>query len=282
MRSRPRAAGPSTTRTWEREWCRTSTTSGAPRRLWPADYQYPIEIATRSGLFGPGDEPDPGTELGGTNPGKVRKWAMDNFQIFPNMEILIWASGWYLAYRYWPTSYHTHRFEGTLFFPKATTASERAAQECAVVMFKEFALQDAGTLVGTQRALESRAARDDFPLGDQELLVRHFHRSIADWVEEYERKNTWSLATEPERYERRRASDMTELQALYDVGFPRIEEALGYCDKFPLDALPDRARRLLELVHSIIMVWMCVEIWHQPRVVDGADAEIHRVAEPLP
>ncbi|MGW4982140.1 SRPBCC family protein [Streptomyces mirabilis] len=53
---------------------------------------------------------------------------------------------------------------------------------------KEFALQDAGTLVGTQRALESRAAGDDFPLGDQELLVRHFHRSIADWVEEYERK----------------------------------------------------------------------------------------------
>lgn len=113
---------------------------------------------------------------------------MDNFQIFPNMEILIWASGWYLTYRYWPTSYHTHRFEGTLFFPKATTASERAAQECAVVMFKEFALQDAGTLVGTQRALESRAARDDFPLNDQELLVRHFHKAIAEWVEEYERR----------------------------------------------------------------------------------------------
>ncbi|GHD58527.1 (2Fe-2S)-binding protein [Streptomyces mirabilis] len=167
---------------------RMVTTSGAPRRQWPADYQYPIEIATRSGLFGPWDEPDLGTELGGTNPGKVRKWAMDNFQIFPNMEILIWASGWYLTYRYWPTSYHTHLFEGTLFFPKATTASERAAQECAVVMFKEFALQDAGTLVGTQRALESRAARDDFPLNDQELLVRHFHRSIADWVEDYERK----------------------------------------------------------------------------------------------
>ncbi|MER5899528.1 SRPBCC family protein [Streptomyces mirabilis] len=134
-------------------------------------------------------------------------------------------------------------------------------------MFKEFALQDAGTLVGTQRALESRAARDDFPLNDQELLVRHFHRSIADWVEEYER---------------RLASDMTELQALHGVGFPRIEEALAYCDKFPLDALPDQARRLLELVHSIITVSMCVEIRHQPRVVDGATAEIHRVAAPLP
>jgi hypothetical protein len=53
---------------------------------------------------------------------------------------------------------------------------------------------------------------------------------------------------------------MTELQALYDIGFPRIEEALAYCDDFPLDALPDRARRLLELVHSINMVPMCVEI----------------------
>ncbi|GHD58523.1 hypothetical protein GCM10010317_047870 [Streptomyces mirabilis] len=93
---------------------------------------------------------------------------------------------------------------------------------------------------------------------------------------------TWCLATEPERYERRLASDMTELQALYDVGFPYIQEALAYCDKFPLDALPEQARRLLELVHSIIMVSMCVEIWHQPRVVDGANAEIHRVAEPLP
>ncbi|MFF7600942.1 hypothetical protein [Streptomyces mirabilis] len=93
---------------------------------------------------------------------------------------------------------------------------------------------------------------------------------------------TWCLATEPERHERRPASDMTALLALYDVGFPRIEEALAYCDKFPLDALPDRARRLLELVHSIFMVSMCVEIWHQPRVVDGVDAEIHRVAEPLP
>ncbi|MFJ8027089.1 hypothetical protein [Streptomyces sp. NPDC096311] len=93
---------------------------------------------------------------------------------------------------------------------------------------------------------------------------------------------TWCLAIEPERYERRLASDMTELQVLYDAGFPRIEEALAHCDTFPLDALPGQARRLLELVHSIIMVSMCVETWHQPRVVDGANAEIHRVAEPLP
>jgi len=164
---------------------RMVSTSGAPRRLWPADYQYPIEIATRSGLFGPWDEPDLGEDLPGVNPGKIDKWAMSNFQIFPNMEILIWETGWYLMYRYWPTSNNTHRFEGTLFFVPSETASDRAARECAVVMFKEFALQDAGTLEGTQTALESRAARDDFPLCDQEILVRHLHKSVGDWVEAY-------------------------------------------------------------------------------------------------
>lgn len=166
---------------------RMVTTSGIPRRLWPVDYQYPIEIATRSGLFGPWEEPDLGETLPGTNPGGVRHWGMDNFQLFPNCEILIWSTGWYMLYRYWPLSAGRHRFEGSVYFPPATTATQRAAQETAVVMFKEFALQDAGTLTGTQQGLESRAAVGDFPLCDQELLVRHFHKAVGDWVNDYKR-----------------------------------------------------------------------------------------------
>ncbi len=166
---------------------RMVSTAGAPRRVWPLEYQYPIEVATRSGLFGPWDEPDLGDDLPGVNPGGVDGWAIANFQVFPNLEILIWETGWYLMYRYWPTSHNTHTFESTLFFAAATTAGERVARECAVVMFKEFALQDAGTLVGTQQALESRAAGHNFPLCDQELLVRHLHKSVSDWVDSYER-----------------------------------------------------------------------------------------------
>ncbi|WP_019929577.1 aromatic ring-hydroxylating dioxygenase subunit alpha [Nocardia sp. BMG111209] len=160
---------------------RLVTTSSSPRRTWPEDFQYPIEIVTRSGLFGPWDEPNLGDELGGVNPGRAPQWAADNFQIFPNMELLIWAAGWYLVYRYWPTSPRTHRFEGTLYFPPARTVAQRVAQETAVVMFKEFALQDAGTLVGTQQGLDTGVV-DYFPLNDQELLVRHFHRTVGDWV----------------------------------------------------------------------------------------------------
>jgi phenylpropionate dioxygenase-like ring-hydroxylating dioxygenase large terminal subunit len=164
---------------------RMVSTSGAPRRAWPTEYQYPIEIATRSGLFGPWNEPDLGDDLPGVNPGGIDGWAIANFQVFPNLEILIWETGWYLVYRFWPTSHNTHRFEGTLFFAPSVNASDRAARECAVVMFKEFALQDAGTLEGTQTALESRAVPDAFPLSDQEILVRHLHKTVGDWVQAY-------------------------------------------------------------------------------------------------
>jgi hypothetical protein len=61
-----------------------------------------------------------------------------------------------------------------------------------------------------------------------------------------------------------------------------VNEAVDYCDKFPLDDLPEDAQRLLELVHSLVMVSMAVEIWHQPRPVDSADAYLDRVFEPLP
>ena len=48
-------------------------------------------------------------------------------------------------------------------------------------------MQDAGTLDGTQLGLESRAFAD-YPLNDQEILVRHFHKTVADWVSDYEQR----------------------------------------------------------------------------------------------
>ncbi len=54
---------------------------------------------------------------------------------------------------------------------------------------KEAGLQDAGTLDGTQMGLESRVT-DLFPLGDQEITVRHFHKAVGDWVDAYRREAT--------------------------------------------------------------------------------------------
>jgi Rieske 2Fe-2S family protein len=164
---------------------RMTSTSGARRWTQPPEYMYPIERATRSGLVGPWESPEIGAAPG-TNPGGVDPWGIDNFQIFPNIEILIYR-GWYLLYRYWPTSHHTHRFEGMLCFQPATTVHERVEHEAAAVVFKDFALQDAGMLTGTQTALES-GRLDSFPLSDQEVLVRHFHKVVADWVDDYRTK----------------------------------------------------------------------------------------------
>ena len=43
-----------------------------------------------------------------------------------------------------------------------------------MVTFKEYALQDGNTLEATQPMLESRAVTE-FPLNDQEVLLRHLH-----------------------------------------------------------------------------------------------------------
>jgi hypothetical protein len=93
---------------------------------------------------------------------------------------------------------------------------------------------------------------------------------------------TWCLPTEAQRWAQRANSSMPELVAFYDAVFPRAEEAIEYCDKFPLDDLPDEVRHLLQLVHSLIMAAMSVEVFGQVKTVDSADAVLNRVSEPLP
>lgn len=164
---------------------RLVSTAGRRRWLLPPEYMYPIERATRSGLVGPWETPDIGELPAGVNPGGIEPWGISNFQIFPNTEILIYG-GWYLLYRYWPTSHNTHRFEAHTYFHPARTVRERIEHEVASVVLKEFALQDAGMLGGTQAALEYGIV-DDFPLNDQEILVRHLHQVVNDWVDDYRR-----------------------------------------------------------------------------------------------
>jgi hypothetical protein len=91
----------------------------------------------------------------------------------------------------------------------------------------------------------------------------------------------WDLATEPERYAKRLASTMAEMQAFYDVAFPRMEELIAYCDKFPLDDLPTDARTLMHLMQSLIMVSFPVEAWKQPRVPDSGAAWVELIKEPV-
>src|ERR1700747_81829 len=80
------------------------------------------------------------------------------------------------------------------------------------------------------------------------------------------------LATEPERYAKRLASSMAEMQAFYDGAFPRLNDVIDYCDKYPLDDLPEDAQTLMHLMQSLIMVSFPIEAWKQPRVPDSGEA----------
>ena len=90
----------------------------------------------------------------------------------------------------------------------------------------------------------------------------------------------WCLPTEGERYAMRLASTMDEMQAFYDAFFPRAEEAIAYCEKFPLDDMPEDAERLLQLLYSLVMVSFPVEAWRQPHIPDSGAAYLDLLIEP--
>jgi hypothetical protein len=92
----------------------------------------------------------------------------------------------------------------------------------------------------------------------------------------------WCFDSEPERYAKRLSSTMVEIQAFYDAVFPRAEAAIVYLEKFPLDALPEDAHRLLKLLYSLILMSFPVEIWKQPYIPDTGTAQFELKIEPVP
>jgi phenylpropionate dioxygenase-like ring-hydroxylating dioxygenase large terminal subunit len=156
----------------------------------PADLKMvkPVDRVLRSGLFGPWDRPEIIEKLHqlplGVNPTRAKQWGIDSWHFFPNWMLLIWEPGWFLTYHYWPTAVDKHIFEGTLYFVPPKNTRERLAQELAAVTFKEYALQDSNTLEATQTMIGTRVIRE-FPLCDQEILLRHLHKVAGDYVREY-------------------------------------------------------------------------------------------------
>jgi len=90
----------------------------------------------------------------------------------------------------------------------------------------------------------------------------------------------WALPSERERYAKRVASTMDELQAFYDSAFPRLDEAIEYVDRYPLDDLPDDAMHLLWMYLALVTVSFPVEVWRQPRVPDSGASTFDEVVAP--
>jgi hypothetical protein len=90
----------------------------------------------------------------------------------------------------------------------------------------------------------------------------------------------WVLESERDRYSKRLASSMEDMQAFYDAAFPLLEQASDHLDKFLLTELPEQERNLLLLMFSLVNVSFPVEVWKQARVPDSGAAYMDLVVEP--
>ena len=92
----------------------------------------------------------------------------------------------------------------------------------------------------------------------------------------------WALPSEADRYAKRLASSMDELQAFYDAAFPRLEESTDYLKSVALDGISDEDQHLLWMFSALVTVSFPVEVWRQARVPDSGASSIDVVVEPVP
>ncbi len=92
----------------------------------------------------------------------------------------------------------------------------------------------------------------------------------------------WALPSERDRYGKRLATPMADLQAFYDAAFPRLQDGTDYLKSVRLEGISDEDRRLLWLFAALVTVSFPVEVWRQPRVPDSGAATLDVVVEPGP
>jgi hypothetical protein len=90
----------------------------------------------------------------------------------------------------------------------------------------------------------------------------------------------WARPTRAERYAARLSKTLPELEEFYDAVAVRAEEAIAYLDGLELREMPEDAQRLMQLLHSMILVSYAVNVFHQPRIPDSGAAFFDMVAEP--
>jgi hypothetical protein len=91
----------------------------------------------------------------------------------------------------------------------------------------------------------------------------------------------WALPTEWERLMARECSMREELQVFYDAKMPRMAAIVEYLNRFPLDHMPEDARRLLHIALSVVEVSIATELYRQPKAANGFDRTRFEVGEHL-
>lgn len=114
------------------------------------------------------------------NPQRRQDWLSDILIIFPmcNLQILM---GFFVTQNYWPISHDKTRWEFMLHMLPPQTAAQEAAVEYNRAFLRDVVREDVPNVEMIQQNLLSGAKNTQF-IGDQEILVRHGHKVVADRV----------------------------------------------------------------------------------------------------
>ncbi|PWT83187.1 MAG: (2Fe-2S)-binding protein [Acidobacteria bacterium] len=122
---------------------------------------------------------DSGTSLPqALNPTKSPTWIFDMLVFFPNFFMFLF-DGTYFTYNFWPLAIDRTLWEIRMYFPRAVNAGQRFSQEYAKCALRDTLLEDGNTLEAIYKNLAS-GAKTHFVLQDEEILIRHSHKVVAD------------------------------------------------------------------------------------------------------
>jgi len=116
----------------------------------------------------------------GLNPTRDPNWAFDEYVIFPNFHLLLFM-GMYITHHVWPISVDECVWEARLYLPKPVDAGGWFTTEYTRCMLRDAWLEDGSTLEASQVGIASGVV-DHFILQDQELMIRHFHKLLNEYV----------------------------------------------------------------------------------------------------
>ena len=108
----------------------------------------------------------------------------DFYTIFPNFALLLFrgvSQDYYLTYSFWPLAVDQTRWDISLYFPPAASASQRIGQEYMKCLLRDILHEDAFSHEQIQAGLASRAKKY-LLLQDEEIQIRHFHRVLEGYV----------------------------------------------------------------------------------------------------
>jgi phenylpropionate dioxygenase-like ring-hydroxylating dioxygenase large terminal subunit len=117
------------------------------------------------------------------NPTRSPAWSLDLNVFFPNFFVDV-LDGTYFTYNMWPLAVDRTLWEVRGYYPKATTPGQRFSQEYSRIIFRDVLMEDGSTVEQTQAVMASRAKKEIF-LHDEELLIRHDHKTAQEFFDAY-------------------------------------------------------------------------------------------------